>query len=319
VPQDRIAVSLADTKQAALYFDYVVPIFLVLDVAVEVGTENLVGLEERNYHASKLFRETRDKILRFVPPSLLEFDNFDRWGEINGVFYGELDDLRSYLPDLNALPISALSNYVSVEPEARRRMHQLNKKLKKFLRHLRIVDPVFAGGRTLFAEQTEPTADKTYDAFVKISGLQLIDTDSVTFDEIDEFRKDKEAIRKLRRLRLFAATNYDGKSVNYIEDDLLQRIDDYKAEVRRWSFKTKTAAAAMLFQSKLLAGGIGCSLVGALLDKPLISVASAAIGTIAEFGNVAVEVARMNFVASEALGDNPVSYIIDARKTLGTR
>ncbi len=309
---DRVAFTFGDTKQAALYFDHVIPLFLMIEIISEHGIEvfrNASGSSEIPWGEYVLLR---DRFLRFAPSSLLSSKSTELWAELNVTILSSLSSLAAVSPELRDTPLGQLSRMAPAAPEVLRRLNTLSRDMGVFARHLGIRKPMFAGDGVLFTQTNEGACD----VLVKISGLNLVDTDSATLEQIEDFRKDKGAQRKLRRLRLFALENYEGRSASFIEDDLLQRIDEYEAEARRWSFKLKAAAAGMVFKSKFLAGGAGCSLVSALLGEPILSVVSVAVSAIAEFGNVAVELSRMKFAANEALGDNPVSYIVDAHKSL---
>lgn len=62
---------------------------------------------------------------------------------------------------------------------------------------------------------------------VSLIGLSLIDTDEASWDQIIEFRKDKKSQMALRRLRIFFDKEYAGKSRHFIENDILMRLEAY--------------------------------------------------------------------------------------------
>jgi hypothetical protein len=133
-----------------------------------------------------------------------------------------------------------------------------------------------------------------------------------------EFRRDIDSVNKLRRLRLFACDNYAGKSKEYVEDDILNRIAEHDEAVRKWAFETKTGAVSALLNSRLVRGGLAGSLISALCGKEGIAVATAAAGVLIELASVTIQLARQRFALREMMEHNPVSYISSAISTLRT-
>jgi hypothetical protein len=155
------------------------------------------------------------------------------------------------------------------------------------------------------------------DIALTISSLKLIDTAGVDFPQLFEFRKDSEAMEKLRRLRLFAYENYTEKPRDFIEDDILTRIADYERAVKEWGFTTRTGAINTVLDSKLIAGGVAGSFLSAYMQEPLLTIA-ATIGTAGiAIGKVAIDLGKQRIARNELMASNPVSYISYAREKLG--
>jgi len=152
-----------------------------------------------------------------------------------------------------------------------------------------------------------------------LANLHLVDTSRTSWEQITEFRRDQASRTKLRRLRVFAADSYAGRSRAYVEDDLLLRLDDYDETVRRWGFETRRAALSMLLNSKNLLGASAALLSVLFGAPPTVAGVGVAVGAVAEVGRIAVEVSRRKFALRNALRDNPVSYIADARRRLAPR
>jgi hypothetical protein len=153
---------------------------------------------------------------------------------------------------------------------------------------------------------------------VTLATLDLVDTTCASWEQITEFRRDPVSRTKLRRLRVFAADSYAGKSRAYVEDDLLRRLDDYDETVRRWGFETRHAVLTTLLNSKSLLAVAGVSLLSVLFGAPTLAGAGALAGAAVEIGRVSVEVSRRRFALRSALRDNPVSYIADAKERLSS-
>jgi hypothetical protein len=136
-----------------------------------------------------------------------------------------------------------------------------------------------------------------------------------------EFRRDKDAMKKLRRFRLFANANYVRKSKAYVEDDLLQRVDDYETIVKQWGFETVEGTLNMLVSSKWLTGTAG-ALISTFFGAPPAVVLAAAAGAAPkaaiELSRVAIYLSKQRFMLRNTLKENPVSYLSYAKKKLGS-
>lgn len=298
---DNVAFTFGDSKEASLYFDYIIPLGLVFDSIIEYGSDDFF----RSFDHSKRenwqgLLEIRKKFDQLLPPELNAKNWIDDLADVN---------MKVLLRQVNVRPgVTALE----VASEVKVAKEDDGKTLQHFIARLGISDPSFTASAEFFT-QTNSSSD---DAQITIANLNLIDASKATMEQILAFREDSKARVKLRKLRLFAMQNYSGKSKAFVEDDLQTRINDYEQEVRRWSFETKRTAVSMLFKSKILAGAVGGSLVGAVVGEPAISIASLTFGTIAEFANIALEVSRVKFEAATALQGNAVSYIHEGNRVL---
>ncbi len=154
------------------------------------------------------------------------------------------------------------------------------------------------------------------EVLLKISSVQLIDTQTCKWKQLVEFRKDTEAMSKLRRFRLFAYENYKEKSQEFIEDDMLIRLEDYERAVRKWGFVTTTGAINVFLNSTLIAGGLAGSFLTAYYNAPLVEIATAMGATGVAIANMAVNLGQQQFARKELMANNPVSYISYAREKL---
>jgi hypothetical protein len=163
---------------------------------------------------------------------------------------------------------------------------------------------------------TETTKTSSDDVAVTVSSLKLIDTRSATLEQLLEIRQDAETMEKLRRFRLFAYQNYQGKSKDYIEDDIQTRIADYERAAKKWGFTTASGAITTLLNSSLIAGGVAGSFLTAYCNAPLPAIASAMTATGLAIANMAVSFGQQRFAQKELLANNPVSYIAFAKGKL---
>lgn len=244
--------------------------------------------------------------LNFLPPRLRNSDAENSLHVLNSrvlelVFLQSIDmGLEKY--SLDYKPRSLL-------PTRRAALRELTKYIEKFGLHNATIEPRLG---VALEGKRKPSSDP----LIAISGLQIVKTDDVSWEEIVEFRRDKESRRKLRQLRSFAMNNYSGKTRSYIEDDLLLRIDEYEAVIRKWRFATTDGVLSSLLNSKLLAGAGAGSLVSILCGAPLPAVLAAGAATVTELGKAALHIRKQNFELREALRNHPASYIAEARSRL---
>jgi len=142
---------------------------------------------------------------------------------------------------------------------------------------------------------------------VALKGLELVDPKSVAWDHILEFRKDPTSRNSLRRFRLFFSDNLEGKSPSYIQDKLLVSLDEYKKTSKVWGFPTiqKTLSVAVSSQNVIN------SSLGAL--APILSGAplqiAAGIGAVITLSNCALEFSKTFVDVRNSSIDSPMSYL----------
>jgi len=148
---------------------------------------------------------------------------------------------------------------------------------------------------------------------ISLSGIPLVDTSQAEWDQIIDLRRDSESQNRLRNLRLFLYTNYQGKSVDYIQDDLGRRLHAYELARKKFGFEIVTSCFSTLLESKnvysAIAGGFVAGLVGGLS-------AAATAGTIIEVGKVALEFAKRRYQFKEMTQNHELAFVIEAYKRL---
>ena len=167
-----------------------------------------------------------------------------------------------------------------------------------------------------FFGSSEPQQPCTYTAdFVStMIRLKLVDTAAIKWETVFAIREDLKARMKLRRLRLLFHKDYSGKSIAYVQDDILSKIDDYESVVRDYRLETLLGSLEMLLSSKWLPAVIGCSLAAALFGQPAIAAISAITGACVEVGKVSVAVAKRRQKMNTLLRGMAVGYILDAKR-----
>lgn len=162
-----------------------------------------------------------------------------------------------------------------------------------------------------------PTTSRTdasqSDPSITLSKLNLIDTSKAEWPQIIELRKDIESHRKLARLRLFIHKNYTGCSFAYIEDDLLQRVDEYERVTKKFGLRTTLSSLSLLLDANALQTSAGAGLVAGLLGGPVVGLSAAAV---IEIGRIAVNIAEKQHDLKNWQSGHELAFIFDTPKAL---
>ncbi|WP_154641307.1 hypothetical protein [Burkholderia cenocepacia] len=159
---------------------------------------------------------------------------------------------------------------------------------------------------------TDPAAQNAdEDAVVSLCHLSLIDAERASWEQIEELRSDQQARTRLQRLRAFAQTNYQGKPVSYIEDDLSARIEEYELASSKHGFDLVTGTLSTLLDSTHLQATVGAALAAAIVGGPIAAVSTAAC---IELGKVSLEFSKRKRVMADWHKSHPLAYLIEARR-----
>jgi len=274
------------TKEAALYFDWVVPL--------SYGSGTTIRFQTPDSHF----------IQRIAPESLYTSSQSPQ-------------PCRDYLQAIDALHTAAyfpLAKYP--EDECHKYYNEYAEKVIRMI----AARPEIHGAPFLLPDGDPlPGLDTGADFLVTLAGLSLIDAEKASWNQILEFRKDEKSRMALRRLQIFMRKEYSGKDKAFIEDDLLLRIEEYKNVVRDWGFETRAATLSNLVNSKMLLGGLGGAVLSSLFGTHWVAAVSAATGITVELGNVAIDLTKRCYSLASLRRDHPLSFIITAGTQLAQR
>jgi hypothetical protein len=281
------AAALHDTKNAALYFDFVLP-FEFGDVMHQRG---------ESFHYSEVLKG-------ILPPGLLD----ER--EKVGIREEVIGCIAEYIV---MFPHRFTPDHYAEEELADR----LTRHLDPFIRQMADLIPLAQQPLTdimLGPPDEEPSSPGDASPSLILHNLALVDVDSVSWPHLLEFRKDRRSVDALRRLRMFVYANYDGKSRAFIEDDLRGRMVDYEAITREWGFSTFTGSLKALVDSKTILATLATT-VGTLFGAPLsVVMASAAAGIALDVAGISLSLAERRHAIDALRSGNPVAYLIEAQR-----
>jgi hypothetical protein len=294
----KTALSWCGLKDAILYFPHVIPFGVGIDIVVDSLRAKWRGAPiGQSRSTDKLGKLLTAEI---VPPNLRNDDFFASLNEIN----------RASVPFMDAQISASLDEHFKLRPGAKENFQAAVFDFFAKYPRLRslplIIDSEFTG-------EDDVTADNLT---VTIPLLRLIDASTTSWDQIVDFRRDNDAIEKLRRFRVFVYQNYTGKTKDFIEDDILTRLADYEQAVKKWGFATTSGTITTLLNSSVIAGGVAGSFLTAYFNAPLPAIASAMTATGLAIANMAVSLGQQRFTQKELMANNPVSYISYAKEKL---
>lgn len=279
---------LQDAKNASLYFDKVVPLDLGELIPVRDSGE------------PEMF-EIFSKIL---PPNLL--DSTKPRG-VNPLVIGYTSSYLIAFP--SSIGISELPNGETLEDRYKKSMPKLLTDMSE------LIHSSGCSASGIFGSIPDVTQDIVQeDPALILSGLKLVDTSKISWKQILEIRDDKESMNKLKRLRLFIYENYNDKPLNYIKDDLNQRIYDYENTAKELGLKTKESIFKAIFSSESTVGLTAAAIASAFLAAPIAIPLSLAIGSTFMIGNIALDFKSQKRELYNFKRDNPISYIVDIKE-----
>jgi hypothetical protein len=309
-------VSLKSTKEAALYFEHVLPFDAILaarspksssDGTVLSATfpyeDRKIGEKVAKSLLPKLANHTEIiyKLLGFqagmltyaYPPKLIDQEGVDNLREVIAYFEREWG-------------VSFSTDDFTTKSDRTRQI--IAEKSYSYLSEIGFHDcPTWNTANTHESDGNQPNSFE-----VTISGLNLVNADSLSWDEIIEFRKDEDSWSNLRDLRLFFTENFDGKDADYVQDKLLQLLDRQERTAKRWKFETvqKSLSVALTNQSTILSSMAG--LAAAVGGAPLTVAAGAAL--VVPMGNCALEFSKALIDSSKEKLDRPTKFLSQLKK-----
>jgi len=280
------AISMLSTKEAALYFDYVIPFhfsseLVLIDKDFEINPDNILE--------------------NIIPQYMAESDEC-------GKLWSEIEETLTIILSIdltNEFNINFKNEVIAKPEEKLILMLKLKKQFAEFKKKYRIENHPLILPPKLYTEK-----GLEENIVVTISKLNLVDIKKLSWEKLLEFRKDFEARNKLKKLRIFACEHYQGKEKTFIEDDLATRIYEYDNVAKEWNFETNRSMISMFLSSKIIGATISGSLISTFFGfDSLQALLSTSVATSIQIGNLFLEVTKRKHELRQILDANPISYI----------
>ena len=156
------------------------------------------------------------------------------------------------------------------------------------------------------------------DVTASLIGFPVIDTTNASWEQILELRRDTEAKRKLRRLRLFLYKNYAGKGKAFVEDDIFQRLEDHEMARQDHGLETRRSKLSILLDSKSAQTTIITTVGSILAGQPIVATAAAMVGISVEVGKFVLNIRNREHAFNKLRRDHELAYIFEVRDQLGS-
>lgn len=165
------------------------------------------------------------------------------------------------------------------------------------------------------ARDTEYRAGSREALVAVLRNLRVVDEDRTSWEQVCEFRRDREALRKYRRLIHWLDTDMVGRSLSYLEQEISNRIDDYEWSIQKHGFATKIGLIGSIADPRTLAAAATTYAALSLSTSPIAGIVG---GTLAVAGAVSLSAALSLLNVEDAKrGPNAcVAFVHEARKSL---
>ncbi len=296
-------ISFGKLKNAAIYFDSIIPANIYLEFILAAPLKENATLNEQFDMMSELF-DSR-VITELLPENLVSDECFmECLKSLQGKFF------EFFMSEI-IWQFTNKARTWGVTNEKREQLHNAVANLTKNLAcNYNLHDYLYDMPIDLIDQEQSPSSTLvTENPLLTISNTNIIDSTNVSWDHILEFRKSPNAISALRRLRLFAFENYAGKSLSFVEDDLGQRLSDYQKTAKEWGFKTRKGIISSILTSKIMGGALTGSLISTLTDQSVTALSLVVGGITVELAGVLLEVRSRKFEFEKITRENPITYI----------
>lgn len=306
-------VSLGDLKQAALYFDKILPVFMKDTIFITSKTYDFLNhsttityrsnLDEKIIANLVLGPDTKEIKLHTTLASnifggmMYVLEAFVR-SRCKGNPYGNLrDKITEFYLQNTEIP------YADYRTKGVQNFRQYIKYWSSFFG---VIEPAVllpANAEAQCAKQNSQGEDLV----VELVAAKLIDTENLEWEQIYEVRRDEDSRRKLRNLRLFLHEHYSDRSVSFIEDDLARRLEDYEEARKRHGLDTVNSVLSETLSATNLISFLGTGFAASIFGGAIAGIGSA---TILEIGKIALTLDRRKSIMSKLKEDHELAYCI---------
>jgi len=110
-----------------------------------------------------------------------------------------------------------------------------------------------------------------------INQVSLVSSNGVNWNQIVDFREDKESLRKYRALRNWFRQGLKANSVSEATDIIGQKLEDYEWAIRKHGLKTITGTLTSVLDSKQLIALTSASSAAGFMGGPIWAAITAGI------------------------------------------
>ena len=319
-------ICFGELKQAALYFDRVIPVCFRQTRGRKGWSEK--SRKHSRFHGNKIPKASEDGIICEIPEAIPSVALVDLiYGTDNKRTYRQFAEEHCGFYDLWQKFSQNVSQFRSNHSQSSKNDNyedlaiaylndkkdsnniSIRSKFVEFGKSFGIDDAsvlIVNGELTKYVEKTEYTA-------LTLLETPLIDTKKAEWDQILELRLDEEAHRNLINFRLFFYESYQDKSIDYIEDDINKKLYEYKQVSKKHGFDLLISSLSTLLDSKNIQSAAAGGLAATLIGGPISGLSAAVL---IELGGLSLEVAKKMHAIKNYKNSHELAYIIETNKKM---
>lgn len=146
-----------------------------------------------------------------------------------------------------------------------------------------------------------------------LGNLEIVDEDELTWEQVIEFRADKNSREKYRHFLHWIDKKMVGKSRAFIEDEISIRLEDYERAIKKHGIKTVIGTIEETLDGKYLLGASGIAGSLTLAGHPTLGVLAAGLLIGGKIG-VKLMQTKLDFDDVERGPNSEISWVYEAKK-----
>ena len=163
-------------------------------------------------------------------------------------------------------------------------------------------------------------ADLNQGVELALLDLPIIEGENLKWDHVKEVREDEDSLKQIRNLRLFLDGIEKDKGKSYIQDFLLQKIENYEEASKKHGFQIKKQPVKAIIDSVHIPKIVACGILS-LIDPSLTTLAGVygfiqLGGAMREVGNLALEFKGRKVMKGLDSKYQDVEYLINIKEQL---
>jgi len=146
-----------------------------------------------------------------------------------------------------------------------------------------------------------------------LSDLAIVDEKKLVWEQVQQFREDKDARSKLRRLIHWLDADMIGKSEQFVREEIAKKLDDYEWALKKHGIVTILGTITGALDGKFLTGASAAGALIALLKDPGIATL-AATGLVLTKAAVAISEKLIDLEDIRRGPNSEVSFIHEVKR-----
>lgn len=149
-----------------------------------------------------------------------------------------------------------------------------------------------------------------------IQDVPVVSEERLTWEQVAEFRRDAEMLRKFRKLVHWLDASLVGKSHQFICEEIAVRLDDYMAAIKKHGLGTKTGILSAVLDRKAILDSSAATVAIGYVSDPLMALLSgkAVIGGETVLHAVT---AKLNYDDATVSTAGEIAYLVELRARVG--